>query len=90
MLWCLGKFRPCGVIHIWPEYWLPREDLDDVTAGPDGIAMEVSATAYSHLYTYNFEDTRIQPVDFALLFLHMVLGIVDVQNTYPDFRWVTF
>jgi hypothetical protein len=49
--------------------------LDDVTTGPDGIAMEVSATAYSHLYTYNFEDTRSQPVDFALLFLHMVLVI---------------
>lgn len=55
---------------------VPREEVANIVPGPDDIVTEVSVGAYSHLYTYNFENTRSRPVGFALLFFHAALAIV--------------
>lgn len=52
-----------------------REDVPNLSTGPDDIVTEVSVGAYSHLYTYNFENTRSRIVAFALLFFHAALAI---------------
>lgn len=52
-----------------------RQDVDSVVAGPDDVVTQVSTGAYSHLYTYNFYNTRSRPAAFALLFFHTALVV---------------